>query len=201
MKKQSVRWISGGLHCRDDGPSGCRINPSANETSDLSGNYISVTGDAHLSADMARGATPDLPVGPPMISALARKMASDGNLRTTVFIALFFLKRLSIGVADGSPYAVSLDRSPGDSVNTPLSFTNRLINGGAVAFGEPEVTASAGNGKAEIQLDSDNYKPTSASVPDQTSTLALLALGAGGVLAFRQRRRLAAVEIDHPPQP
>lgn len=74
-----------------------------------------------------------------------------------------------------------------------ITFTDSLINGGAPTVGEVHVTAiSEGDplrGDTNVTIDRLTYHDT---VPDQGSTLALLALGAGGVLAFR--RRLQAAE-------
>src|SRR5207237_460706 len=70
----------------------------------------------------------------------------------------------------------------------PLFFKDLRINGGAPTEGFLEVTVS----HTEIQLDSFTYNaPTQAAnvaVPDRGSSLALLAMGAGGVLALRRWR-------------
>lgn len=73
----------------------------------------------------------------------------------------------------------------------PITFTDPSINGGATTNGMLMVTDTAGPGfNAEVQLDSFTYKST-AALPDSGSTLALLAMGAGGVIALRQRRKAA----------
>lgn len=76
------------------------------------------------------------------------------------------------------------------TANIPITFTDAFINGGATTNGLLEVTASAGPGGEKVNLDSFSYNST-ATVPDQGSTLALLAMGAGGVIALRQRRKAA----------
>jgi VPDSG-CTERM motif len=80
----------------------------------------------------------------------------------------------------------------------PLFFKDLRINGGAPTEGLLQVTVSALIGRdnyfgsAEVQLDSFTYNSNnpvqggSITVPDQGSTLALLAMGAGGVLALRR---------------
>jgi hypothetical protein len=74
----------------------------------------------------------------------------------------------------------------------PVFFKDLHINGGAPTEGSLEVTVS-GPGFF-IQLDSLTYNSNvppaglTAAVPDQGSTLALLAMGAGGVIALRRRR-------------
>jgi hypothetical protein len=64
----------------------------------------------------------------------------------------------------------------------PIFFKDLHINGGARTSGSLEVTVSGAN----IILDSFTYN--SRAVPDQGSTLALLAMGAGGILALRRWR-------------
>jgi hypothetical protein len=65
----------------------------------------------------------------------------------------------------------------------PISFKDLHINGGALTKGSLEVTVSP----QEIQLDSFTYN-TRENVPDQGSSLALLAIGASGVLVLRRLR-------------
>jgi hypothetical protein len=73
----------------------------------------------------------------------------------------------------------------------PITFTDPSINGGVPTNGMLMVTDTAGPGfVAKVQLDSFTYNST-AAVPDSGSTLALLAMGAGGVIALRQRRKAA----------
>jgi hypothetical protein len=73
------------------------------------------------------------------------------------------------------------------------------INGGKPTAGSLEVTVSAGHrgdGSPTVQLDSLTYDTNTsgqgsrlaAAVPDQASSLALLAIGAGGVIALRRSR-------------
>jgi len=61
------------------------------------------------------------------------------------------------------------------------------INGGVLTKGSLKVTVFAGTGlnnnSTRVQLDSFTYK-----TPDQGSSLALLAMGAGGILALRRWR-------------
>jgi hypothetical protein len=77
----------------------------------------------------------------------------------------------------------------------PIFFKDLHINAGAPTKGFVEVTVAPGQ-FATIQLDSLTYStPGQApapgsrlSVSDQGSSLALLAMGAGGILAFRRWR-------------
>ncbi|PYK70003.1 MAG: hypothetical protein DME44_13000 [Verrucomicrobia bacterium] len=67
-----------------------------------------------------------------------------------------------------------------------MTFKDLHINGGKLTAGSLEVTVSAGHrgdGSPTIQLDSFTYK-----TPDQGSSLALLAMGVGGILALRRSR-------------
>jgi hypothetical protein len=72
----------------------------------------------------------------------------------------------------------------------PLFFKDLHINGGAPTKGSLEVTVDL----ITITLDSFTYTSNtpvagaSRAVPDQGSSLALLAMGAGGVLALRRWR-------------
>jgi hypothetical protein len=80
----------------------------------------------------------------------------------------------------------------------PISFTDPAINGGAPTPGELEVTGFASSGPnglvASMTLDSFTYQPLGSAAADSGSTLALLALGAGGVIALRQRRKADAAQ-------
>jgi len=67
----------------------------------------------------------------------------------------------------------------------PIFFRDLHINNGTLTRGSLEVTVSdfAPAGGSKIQLNSFTYK-----TPDQGSSLGLLAIGAGGVLALRRWR-------------
>src|SRR5207237_4504112 len=69
----------------------------------------------------------------------------------------------------------------------PITFRDLHINNGALTSGSLEVTVSifGPHGPADIQLDSLTYN-TRNNIPDRGSTLALLAMGAGGILALRR---------------
>src|SRR5207248_680522 len=76
----------------------------------------------------------------------------------------------------------------------PIFFKDLHINGGEPTEGSLEVTVS-GNIPL-IQLDSLTYNTavqgSTRAVPDQGSSLALLAMGAGGILALRRWRAARA---------
>ena len=74
----------------------------------------------------------------------------------------------------------------------PIFFKDLHINGGAPTEGSLEVTVFVFSADPGVQLDSFSYNTPvqglSRAVPDQGSSLALLAMGAGGVLALRRWR-------------
>ena len=81
--------------------------------------------------------------------------------------------------------------TPSLTSSIPIFFKDLHINGGSPTEGSLEVTVAYGT----VQLDSFTYNSDTpaagsrvAAVPDQGSSLALLAMGAGGVLALRRRR-------------
>jgi hypothetical protein len=71
----------------------------------------------------------------------------------------------------------------------PVTFRDLHINNGTLTKGSLDVTVSAfgPHGRTEVQLDRLTYN-TRDNIPDQGSSLALLAMGAGGVLALRRWR-------------
>jgi hypothetical protein len=90
------------------------------------------------------------------------------------------------------------------SAMIPITFKDTNIDPGVLITGTLDATASAGNGNAEITLTSFTYNippppPTPPpvmhnlpTVPDDGSTLALLAAGFSGLLVLRHRRAIAA---------
>jgi hypothetical protein len=72
----------------------------------------------------------------------------------------------------------------------PISFQDLHINGGARTKGSLDVTVSilGPNGPAAVQLDSFTY-----NTADRGSSLALLAMGAGGILALRRWRTAGGI--------
>ena len=76
-----------------------------------------------------------------------------------------------------------------------IRFSDPSVNGGALTDGLLQVTADARpvnlhTVRSFVILNSFSYNVNMpAAVPEGGSTLALLALGAGGVMAFRRRRK------------
>jgi len=171
-------------------------------TINLLNNYISGPGGNHLNADLTGDGKPDIII------------AKAFNYYNTDFSSFGgfngFNAKQSAGVylngvqafARANPYpsvsarlgsqgrfwAPSSGTYPVSLMGSiPVSFKDLHINNGALTKGSLEVTVFAGFSPigpgAKVQLDNLTFK-----VPDQGSSLALLALGAGGVLALRRCR-------------
>ena len=155
-------------------------------TIDLVNNYISYQGQTHLNADLTGDGQPDLTIA---------------NIRNTygyyAFVSLngvrAYFRFYDTGAPDyltafmglGSRRA-SWYRYPGGTRGTqtligsiPVFFKDLHINGGVLTKGSLEVAVMP----TSVVLDSLTYK---TSVSDQGSSIALLAMGAVGVLAFRR---------------
>jgi hypothetical protein len=166
-------------------------------TIDLTNNYISAIGGNHLNADLTGDGHPDITIVNPyavhsthtigtsthFTNALARV-----TLNGVFAYAFHFGDGYPIGEILGSKvYDVRYNGDPSTLMGSiPISFKDLHINGGARTSGLLEVTVSTRH-DAEVQLDSFSYNNIPAT-PDQGSSLTLLAMGAGGVLALRRRR-------------
>ena len=164
-------------------------------TINLLNNYISALGGNHLNADVTGDGQPDLT----LTNATYRKTyvytrtsPSGGTERHLDWFvaanlngvhASAFRSFINGGyrLALGSQYTIITSSSLTGSI--PISFKDLHINNGAITKASLQITVSGfGNGK--IQLDSFTYN----AVADQGSSHALLAMGAGGVLALRRSR-------------
>ena len=162
-------------------------------TVNLTGNYISTTGGDTLSPDLLND-------GVPIIAFTHRSITNKGTSyvraavgwSTVLNLHTFKLRaydlRTGVVIGTSNTYGKSLDATNAQS--WPIHFSDPNINGGAPTVGTLDVSVLSSPTEASITFDSFTYV-SSASVPDQPSTLALLALGAGGVLALRQRRQAA----------
>ena len=171
-------------------------------TINLVNNYISSTGGNHLNADLTGDGHPDLTIANSFYHFYSSlRTTSRGYLRGAVIhVAEVSLNGVVAAGYDrfndppfrytfvelGSQYG-SLGSLMG---SIPIFFKDLHINGGAPTQGSLEVTVFP----REILLDSFTYtsntsvQGASRAVPDQGSSLALLAMGAGGVLALRRWR-------------
>ena len=179
-------------------------------TINLVDNYISTSGGNHLNADLTGDGHPDLTIANVYLFSgfyvngnagvsLNGVRASFGNESSGYPRVLVAGMRLGSRTAHyyhryATPYRSSVvTGTPSLTGSIPVFFKDLHINGGAPTRGSLEVTVGPISPHGGIQLDSLTYNtPTPgsrlASVPDGGSSLALLAMGAGGILAFRRWR-------------
>jgi hypothetical protein len=202
--KNRRSWLAGAAASAAGG-----LAASANAdpvTVDLNNNDLTATAN-NLNPDLTGDSIPDIYLssahdrsGPTSSGGMLRTARLHINgfylfLRTGTFypgVALF-----SNANSPGLTHLTQESRSNRHDLTVqgdiPFTFTDAAINGGLSTPAELLVEATDVNG-AEIILESytyDQLPPQSASAPDAGSTLALLALGAGGVMALRQRRKTA----------
>ena len=190
------KWMAGATAAT---AAGVTASQASTITINLVNNYISATGGNQLNADLTGDGRPDLRIanaayfyylpqtdnGGPFYTGARGSAAVDLNgVHAHVYHTGFPYDTLQLGSRSAYfnfPYGTPLLTG-----SIPIFFKDLRINGGTRTNGFLEVTVSVGGGY-KIQLDSFTYNSGSA-VPDQGSSLALLAMGAGGVLAFRRWR-------------
>jgi len=165
-------------------------------TVNLTDNFISSL-ENHLNADLTGDGQPDLTITNAVNGYSS--IPDHGSFRFAgvdlngvhAFDRFGFYDRvvtLSLGSKRTAFYIGSIYEgyAPSQLVGSiPISFKDLHINGGRLTAGSLEVTVSAL--QTQIQLDSFTYN-TRENLPDQGSSLALLAMGAGGILALRRLR-------------
>ena len=165
-------------------------------TVNLTDNFISSL-ENHLNADLTGDGQPDLTITNAVNGYSS--IPDHGSFRFAgvdlngvhAFDRFGFYDRvvtLSLGSKKTAFYIGSIYEgyAPSQLVGSiPISFKDLHINGGRLTAGSLEVTVSAL--QTQIQLDSFTYN-TRENLPDQGSSLALLATGAGGILALRRLR-------------
>jgi hypothetical protein len=174
-------------------------------TINLVDNYLGdlAFGQNHLNADLTGDGHPDLTIanvirqyyhaGVKLNGVYASfqffgTMGYNGHMRLGARSAFYSYFRTG-----GQTYRYG---TPSLMGSIPIFFKDLHINGGAPTSGLLQVTVSANFPNAEIQLDSFSYntpgqtlaRSSGVTVPDQGSSLALRAMGAGGILAFRRWR-------------
>jgi len=168
-------------------------------TIDLNNNYISGFGGNHLNADLTGDGHPDLTITNAgyfrnfvrTIGTSTRLYTSGADVRLNGILAhAFWSEDYAMGRAAIGSKSAYINLSHGSFTGTiPIFFKDLHINGGAPTEGLLEITVFS---SATIQLDSFTYNTPnqglSPKVADQGSTLALLAMGAEGVLALRRQR-------------
>jgi hypothetical protein len=190
------KWMAGATAATAAGVTASQANMI---TINLLNNYISGSGGNHLNADLTGDGQPDMTItgafyhfrSSPSISTFATKGTAGVNLNGVFAFAYhsgaYPLGTVQLGSKIGHWAAGSGTPSLNGSI--PITFRDLHINNGALTHGSLDVTVSVfgPHGPADIELDSVTY-----NIPDQGSTLALLAMGAGGVLALRRWRAAQA---------
>jgi hypothetical protein len=199
------KWMAGATTAA---AAGVTASQASTITINLINDYISFAGGNHLNADLTGDGHPDFTItGAFAFYNILRRCSSCSPYRSAGAGAhlngvnaealsygeypanVAILGSQIIGRAGPSSHPVSLMGS------ILIFFKDLHINGGAPTKGSLEVTVSSGAlGDPKVQLDSLTYNAPghgsrlAAAVPDQGSSLALLAMGAGGILALRRWR-------------
>jgi hypothetical protein len=190
------KWMAGATAAT---AAGVTATQASTITINLVGNYISGSGGNHLNADLTGDGQPDLMIAgafyqfrsSPSISTFATTGKAGVDLNGVHAYAFhsgqYPLGTVRLGSKSGHWAAGSGTASLNGLI--PITFKDLHINNGALTMGSLEVTVTVfgQHGPAEVQLDSLTYK-TGINIPDQGSSLALLAMGAGGILALRRLR-------------
>ncbi len=173
-------------------------------TINLVDNYVSVFGGNHLNADLTGDGHPDLTLVTSGSYGYFARTASLNGVHAFLFFGdsgapnnhSAFMRLGSRSAAwyeSRHLYSGGITTTRGTPLlmgSIPIFFKDLHINDGRPTEGSLEVTVS-GPG-ASISLDSFTYNTPnqglSPKVPDQGSSLALLAMGAGGILALRRWR-------------
>jgi hypothetical protein len=189
------KWMAGATAASAAGVTASQANTI---TVTLSNNFISPFG-GNLNADLTGDGHPDLTIANAGYLGEAARATLNG-VQAYLWVYYGFgepYPDASGGIRLGSRAARWSRTHYGHLFGTlsltgsiPIFFKDLHINGGAPTSGSLQVTVIGG----EIQLDSFTYNSNTAiqgstrTVPDNGSSLALLAMGAGGILALRRRR-------------
>jgi hypothetical protein len=162
----------------------------------LSNNFICASGGNHLNADLTGDGQPDLLISNafyqfrsfPSISTFATKGKAGVHLNG-VYAYAYHSGHYPVGIERLGSKTAHITAGSGTAYlngSIPITFRDLHINNGALTEGSLEVTVTdfGPHGPAEIELDSLTF----FHVPDNGSSLALLAMGASGVLALRRWR-------------
>jgi hypothetical protein len=192
------KWMAGATAAT---AAGVTASQGSTITINLVGNYISGSGGNHLNADLTGDGLPDLTIAGAFfhfrsgssLSTLATTGKAGVDLNGVHAYAFhsgqYPLGTVRLGSKSGHWGGFPSTGTPSLNGSVPVTFKDLHINNGALTQGSLAVTVTVfgPHGPAEIDLDSLTYN-TRNNIPDKGSTLALLAMGAGGVLALRRWR-------------
>jgi hypothetical protein len=202
------KWMVGATAA---GSGGVTTSHASLITINLVGNFISATDGNHLNADLTGDGHPDLTIAHATLFYTHSHTTYDRHreIHATAGVYLNGIRAKGYGYVlytapPFPPYIVSRYYAQLGSRRTetqeqggfagyvhltgsiPIFFKDLHINGGAPTRGTLEITVTGGlGGSHQVQLDSVTYN---SNLPDQGSSLALLAMGAGGILALRRWR-------------
>jgi hypothetical protein len=187
------KWMAGATAAT---AAGVTASQASTITINLANNYIGFGGD-NLNADLTGDGHPDLTIANAYGSGIQAQVSLNGvpaymefsNLGAPTYLDAFMRLGSRRAFWHQNTHTVpSTTGTPSLMGSIPIFFKDLHINGGAPTRGSLEVTVSPGY----IVLDSFTYNTpvqfSSRAVPDEGSSLALLAMGAGGVLALRRSR-------------
>jgi hypothetical protein len=185
------KWMAAGAAAT---AAGVTVSQATLVTVNLTNNFISGAGGNHLNPDLTGDGNPDITIvnafnyrhvrtsSGHTLTGFTKSLARvDLNgIHARVYLSADYRRgSVQLGSKTGQFYRSSGTTSLTGSI--PISFRDLHINNGALTKGSLEVTASGLT--ATVQLDTLTY-----NTRDQGSSLALLAMGAGGILALRRWR-------------
>jgi len=218
------KWMAGATAAT---AAGVTASQAGLVTINLTGNYISSTGGNHLNADLTGDGHPDLTITNAFnyvnyVTTNGHPLPYYGRYNARANLNGILASAFRINSANPNAGYEQLGpqrtfyRHSGSSLSgtyqltgsIPIFFKDLHINGGAPTGGLLEVTVSTGFFElaAKVQLDSLTYTSNtpggniSSAVPEQGSSLALLAMGAGGILALRGWRAAQSSNRQLPAQ-
>lgn len=200
-RNNSWKWLAGATSAAAAGVSASQASLI---TINLTNNYISATGGNHLNADLTGDGHPDLTLTGAKYS-YARVIPYPYTRSVYDYVRFQAVRINGVLASDYSVRGYNPSHHLNLSGHTtlrsyrssatylkgsiPIFFKDLHINSGAPTNGFVTVTEEG----SVIQLNSFTYASNTpvagsrvAAVPDQGSSLALLAMGAGGVLALRR---------------